>query len=78
MGEDVYLVAFLMSVEMQRLREDNDKLWGDKEAVESKMRALAIVESELKESRQKMGEYEKRIALVTNEMEQWKQKYTSK
>lgn len=51
MGEDVYLVAFLMSVEMQRLRDDNDKLWSDKEAVESKMRALAIVEAELKESR---------------------------
>ena len=64
MGDDVYMVAFLLSVELNRLREENDQLWSQKDAVENRSRALDIVEGELSDARQKMGEYEKKHALM--------------
>jgi hypothetical protein len=64
MGDDVYMVTFLMSVELNRLREENEQLWNERDLVENRARALNIVEGELIVAREKMGEYEKAHALM--------------
>lgn len=78
MGDDVYLVAFLLSVEVERLREENEKFYAERDMVEQKARALGIVETELREARQKMGEYEKRHALLSSELEGYKSRQQTK
>lgn len=48
------------------------------EANEAKFRSLELIESELVQTRQRVGEQEKRIALLQNDCEQWKTKYQNR
>ncbi|KAM3135963.1 hypothetical protein pb186bvf_011953 [Paramecium bursaria] len=78
MGEDVYMVSFLLSVELERLQAENLQLQQYIELNETRNKGLEFMEMELHQSRLKMGEYEKRIALLQNDLEQWKTKSLNK
>ena len=48
MGDDVYMVAFLLSVEVERLRDENTQYEKYLEINDSGFRGMEMIENELK------------------------------
>ncbi|CAD8204726.1 unnamed protein product [Paramecium pentaurelia] len=78
LGEDVYMVAFLLSVENDRLREENGRIGEYVNQNELRFKGVDLIEGELIQLRNKIGDYEKKIAQLQYESEQWRVKYVNR
>ncbi|CAD8123538.1 unnamed protein product [Paramecium sonneborni] len=78
LGEDVYMVAFLLSVENDRLREENGRVGEYVNQNELRFKGVDLIEGELIQLRNKIGDYEKKIAQLQYESEQWRVKFVNR
>ncbi|CAD8121037.1 unnamed protein product [Paramecium sonneborni] len=78
LGEDIYMIVFLLSVENDRLREENTQVQQLLNNSEMRYKGVDLVENEVISQRIKIGEYEKKLALLQMECEQWRVKYQNR
>ncbi|CAD8123417.1 unnamed protein product [Paramecium sonneborni] len=78
LGEDIYMVVFLLTVENDRLREENAQIQQLLNTSEIRFKGVDLVENEVISQRIKIGEYEKKLALLQMECEQWRVKYQNR
>ncbi|CAK65687.1 unnamed protein product (macronuclear) [Paramecium tetraurelia] len=78
LGEDIYMVVFLLTVENDRLREENTHVQQLLNTSEMRYKGVDLVENEVISQRVKIGEYEKKLALLQMECEQWRVKYQNR
>ncbi|CAD8196379.1 unnamed protein product [Paramecium octaurelia] len=78
LGEDIYMVVFLLTVENDRLREENTHIQQLFNTSEMRFKGVDLVENEVISQRVKIGEYEKKLALLQMECEQWRVKYQNR
>ncbi|CAK61792.1 unnamed protein product (macronuclear) [Paramecium tetraurelia] len=78
LGEDIYMVVFLLTVENDRLREENTHFQQLLNTSEMRYKGVDLVENEVISQRVKIGEYEKKLALLQMECEQWRVKYQNR
>ncbi|CAD8155565.1 unnamed protein product [Paramecium pentaurelia] len=78
LGEDIYMVVFLLTVENDRLREENTQIQQLLNTSEMRYKGVDLVENEVISQRIKIGEYEKKLAQLQMECEQWRVKYQNR